>query len=146
MHGIIAFLFGFYGFRWLVKHMVELGFSKSLSDWIASNLKKSKEQETWAFNLDGAIEMFNSYRKTSYWSVLEHPPKGMEIGMVIADKSDRWDYDTIERLERLASRKGDGSEGKLSLHVLPNSGHWVHVDNPKGLLGILAPNVASLSP
>ncbi|XP_050226424.1 uncharacterized protein LOC126676294 [Mercurialis annua] len=131
--------------RWLVNHMIELGFSKSLSEWLGSNLKKSGEQETWAFNLEGAIQMFNSYRETSYWSLLEHPPKGMEIGIVVAEKSDRWQPDVIERLERLANREGSETEGKVSLHVLPNSGHWVHVDNPKGLLEIVAPKLASLS-
>lgn len=48
--------------RWLVDHMIELGFSKPLSEWIGSNLKNSGEHVTWAFNLDGAIQMFNSYR------------------------------------------------------------------------------------
>ncbi|CAN1772207.1 hypothetical protein LINPERHAP1_LOCUS12127 [Linum perenne] len=47
---------------WLVNHMVELGFSKSLSEWIATNIKKSGELETWAFNLDGVVQMFDSYR------------------------------------------------------------------------------------
>ncbi|KAJ8899557.1 hypothetical protein K2173_018531 [Erythroxylum novogranatense] len=131
--------------RWLVNRMIELGFSKSLSGWMGSNLKKHEEQETWAFNLDGAIQMFNSYRETSYWSLLEHPPKGMEIGMVVAEKSDRWNADIIHQLERLAGRRGNGSEGEVSLYVLPNSGHWVHVDNPKGLLKILAPKLSSLS-
>ncbi|EEF32059.1 valacyclovir hydrolase, putative [Ricinus communis] len=131
--------------KWLVNHMIELGFSKSLSEWIGSNLKKSGDQETWAFNLEGAIQMFNSYRETSYWSLLEHLPEGMEIGIVVAEKSDRWKPDVIEQLESLAGRKGNGSEGKVSLHVLANSGHWVHVDNPKGLLDIVAPKIASLS-
>ncbi|KAI3997241.1 hypothetical protein MKX01_009085 [Papaver californicum] len=35
------------------------------------------------------------------------------------------------------------SEGKVSVHLLPKSGHWVHVDNPKGLLDIVAPNIVS---
>lgn len=48
-------------FRWLVNHMMDLGFSKSLSEWIGSNLKKSGDHETWAFNLEGAVQMFNSY-------------------------------------------------------------------------------------
>jgi hypothetical protein len=47
-----------------VNHMIQLGFSKSLSEWIGSNLKKSGEQESWAFDLKGAIQMFNSYRST----------------------------------------------------------------------------------
>lgn len=43
-------------------HMVELGFSRSLSEWIGTNLKRSGDSETWAFNLDGAVQMFESYR------------------------------------------------------------------------------------
>ena len=80
----------------------------------------------------------------SYWPLLEHPPKGLEIAIVRAERSDRWDADVINRLERLASREGNGSAGKVSVHVLPNSGHWVHVDNPKGLLEIVAPKLKSL--
>ncbi|KAE8692523.1 40S ribosomal protein S14-3-like [Hibiscus syriacus] len=131
--------------KWLVNHMLELGFSKSLSEWIGTNLKKSGGEETWAFNLDGAIQMFNSYREMSYWSLLEHPPKELEIAIVRAEKSDRWDADVITRLKRLASQEGDGSAGKISVHVLPNSGHWVHVDNPKGLLEIVSPKLKSLA-
>ncbi|CAN1277431.1 40S ribosomal protein S14-2 [Linum perenne] len=130
---------------WLVNHMVELGFSKSLSEWIATNIKKSGELETWAFNLDGVVQMFDSYRDTSYWSLLEHPPKGMEIGLVVAENSDRWEPEVINQLEILAAKKKDQSEGSFSLHVLPRSGHWVHVDNPKGLLDIVAPKIASIS-
>ena len=26
------------------------------------------------------------------------------------------------------------------VHLLPNSGHWVHTDNPDGLFDILAPS------
>ncbi|KAK4749916.1 hypothetical protein SAY87_027365 [Trapa incisa] len=129
--------------RWLVNHMLELGFSRSLSEWIGSNLKKSGEQETWAFNLDGAVQMFNSYRETSYWSLLEQPPKATEIAIVRAEKSDRWDPQTAQRLVSLAGRDGDESRGKFSLHLLPNAGHWVHVDNPKGLLEIVAPGILS---
>lgn len=84
-------------------------------------------------------------REKSYWPLLEHPPKDMEIAVVRAENSDRWDPDVVQQLESLASREADGSEGKVSLHVLPKSGHWVHVDNPKGLLEIVAPKISSLS-
>lgn len=84
-------------------------------------------------------------REMSYWSLLEHPPKGLEIATVRAEKSDRWEAHVISRLERLATRQGDGSAGKISVYVLPNSGHWVHVDNPKGLLEIVAPKLKSLT-
>ncbi|CAL5419655.1 unnamed protein product [Camellia sinensis] len=122
--------------KWLMDQMSRLGFSKSLSHWIGSNLKNSGEHETWAFNLE--VE-------TDYWPLLEHPPKEMEVAIVRAEKSDRWDVDVIQRLEHLASWRSGASEGKVSVHVLPNSGHWVHVDNPKGLLEIVAPRIASIA-
>ncbi|KAK9723507.1 hypothetical protein RND81_05G002700 [Saponaria officinalis] len=130
--------------KWLVDHMTKLGFSKSLSEWLGSNLKKSNDHEIWAFNLEGAFQMFNSYREKDYWRLLEQPPKGTEISIVQAENSDRWDSRVIQRLEKLASKERDESEGRFSLHVLPKAGHWVHVDNPKGLLDIIAPKIASL--
>ncbi|KAL5721203.1 hypothetical protein ACHQM5_013791 [Ranunculus cassubicifolius] len=126
---------------WLVDHMMKLGFSKSLSEWIGTNLKKSGDNQTWAFNLDGAVEMFNSYREKSYWNLLENPPEGLHISIVRAENSDRWAPDVVQQLENLASK----SEGKLAVPVLPNSGHWVHVDNPNGLLDIIAPSIKILS-
>ncbi|PKA46148.1 hypothetical protein AXF42_Ash015439 [Apostasia shenzhenica] len=126
--------------KWLVDHMIGLGFSKSLSEWIGSNLKKSGDEVTWAFNLQAAIDMFNSYRETSYWHLLEHPLNGLEIAIVRAENSDRWHPHVLEELESLSKRERTAEEGKVSVHVLPKSGHWVHVDNPKGLLEIMVPN------
>lgn len=65
----------------------------------------------------------------------------MEINFVRAENSDRWEPDTVQRLESLAARERDGSEGKVAVHVLPKAGHWVHVDNPKGLVQIMAPKL-----
>ncbi|KAK6147229.1 hypothetical protein DH2020_018141 [Rehmannia glutinosa] len=130
-------------------HMLKLGFSRSLSEWIGSNLKKSEEQVTWAFNLDGAVQMFNSYRWADIlwrwtigpcWSTHQ---KAWRYPFC-AEKSDRWDPDVIRQLEHVASKRVGDTDGKVSVHVLPNAGHWVHVDNPKGLLEIVAPKVASV--
>ncbi|KAK4345802.1 hypothetical protein RND71_035978 [Anisodus tanguticus] len=130
--------------KWLVDHMLELGFSKALSQWLGSNLEKSGDSMAWTFNIEAACEMFNSYREKDYWPLLEHPPKGTEIAIVRAEKSDRWDPETVHKLENIASNRTGESEGKMSYHLLPNSGHWVHVDNPKGLLEIVTPKLASL--
>ncbi|KAJ1381154.1 Alpha/Beta hydrolase fold [Sesbania bispinosa] len=130
--------------KWLVSHLMGLGYSKALSDWIGTNLKKVGDHETWVFDLQSAKEMFDSYWEKSYWNLLENPPKGMEIVIVRAEKSDRWDQEAIERIQKLASRGATDSLGKVSFCVLPNAGHWVHVDNPKGLLEIVASKVASL--
>ncbi|CAH8386678.1 unnamed protein product [Eruca vesicaria subsp. sativa] len=52
-HSFLCYIWGFIvSASWLVDHMVELGFSRSLSELIGSNLKRSGDSETWAFNLD----------------------------------------------------------------------------------------------
>uniref|UniRef100_A0A0D9YHS4 Uncharacterized protein n=1 Tax=Oryza glumipatula TaxID=40148 RepID=A0A0D9YHS4_9ORYZ len=90
---------------WVVDHMINLGFSKSLSEWIGSNLKKDNEHVTWAFDLQAAIDMFNSYRERSYWTLLENPPKGLDIAIVQAELSDRWLSDDVQRLKALSRRE-----------------------------------------
>jgi pimeloyl-ACP methyl ester carboxylesterase len=77
----------------------------------------------------------------SYWPLLEHPPKGLEIAVVHAENSDRWQPHILQKLEALSKKDHQSpEEGTVSFHVLPNAGHWVHVDNPKGLLEIMTPN------
>lgn len=79
-------------------------------------------------------------REESYWSLLESPPNDLEIAIVRAENSDRWPEHVVNRLNHLSQKRRVPEEGKVSFHLLPKSGHWVHVDNPKGLLEIVAPN------
>lgn len=134
--------------RWLVDYMRNLGFSKTLSDWLGSNLKRvdtSSEEVTWVFDVNGIVEMFNSYRKKSYWSLLQHPPQGLEISIVRAENSDRWNSAVLAQLESIANEEQSADNGRVFYHVLKNAGHWVHIDNPKGLIDIMAPSLARLS-
>lgn len=39
-----------------------------------------------------------------------------------------------------ATHAKTGNGGTLKTHVLPNAGHWVHVDNPHGLLDMMLPS------
>ncbi|XP_042440182.1 protein ABHD11-like isoform X1 [Zingiber officinale] len=129
--------------KWVIDHMLSLGFSKMLSNWIGSNLNNDGEHVEWAFDLQACIDMFNSYREESYWSLLESPPNELEIAIVRAENSDRWPEHVVNRLNHLSQKRRVPKEGKVSFHLLPKSGHWVHVDNPKGLLEIVAPNFYS---
>jgi pimeloyl-ACP methyl ester carboxylesterase len=42
-----------------------------------------------------------------------------------------------DRAARLMQDPSDPRRGRVRVHTLPNSGHWVHVDNPEGLRQIL---------
>ncbi|RWW39744.1 hypothetical protein BHE74_00054890 [Ensete ventricosum] len=103
----------------------------------------SGEVEKVLLTLQSLPSPLPSRKEKSYWPLLEHPPKGLEIAIVQAENSDRWTQHVIERIDYLSRKEKGPEEGKISLHVLPKSGHWVHVDNPKGLLEIVASNFYS---
>jgi len=39
-----------------------------------------------------------------------------------------------------AAHASSGNGGHLHTHVLSNAGHWVHVDNPQGLMDMMLPS------
>ncbi|CAH1432342.1 unnamed protein product [Lactuca virosa] len=130
--------------EWLLNQMIDLGFPKFLSEWISNSLKKSGEYMTFSFDIDGAIQLFESAVESDYWSLLEETPRGMEIAIVRTESQLSWTQDVVERLESLASRESDESRGKVSVYVVSDSGHWIYKDQPERLLEIMAPKIVSL--
>ena len=49
----------------------------------------------------------------------------------------RWSERAIHKLAQLD--RGPG--GPVQVHVLENAGHWLHVDNPKGLMTLLMSHI-----
>jgi hypothetical protein len=118
----------------LVTRLEHAGFSTAVSVWAASNLTPLSPQDrsqgyVWSFNLEGIAEMYRSYEATDLWSFLESPSEGIQVSFVKAERSTfRW---------------GGGDEARIvslghPVHLLRDSGHWVHSDNPDGLFDILA--------
>ena len=94
---------------------------------------------------------------------------GLGINVVVGGRSDRWSQAERRRLAEAergsaanAAPAGGEEEdeggaanggslparlrrGSLKVHVLPEAGHWVHVDDPEGLLRLLVPAVAEVA-
>nr|GEW36256.1 hypothetical protein [Tanacetum cinerariifolium] len=49
------------------------------------------------------------------------------------------------RLDSLPKRETDESTGKVSVHVIANSGHYIYKDQPRTLLQIMTPKISSLA-
>lgn len=137
--------------RWLLKKLMEMEFAEPLAVWIGSNVKKidpSREEMTWIFDVEDIYDMFLSYRQSNYLKFLEHLPKGMNISIVRAENSDRWSPPVISQVEKLVESKQQQErpdQGTLTYNILENSGHWVHVDNPNGLIDILTPYFVNIA-
>lgn len=65
---------------------------------------------------------------------------GAVLQFVRAANSDRWTPETLQRLERAAAAHAK----TVKLHLLPHAGHWLHVDNPQGLINVMAPVMAQV--
>lgn len=117
--------------RDVVAHLVGQGLSSGLAEWMATNLKREGERYTWQFDLDAIEQLMRDYFRVDLWSFLEQARERPELRLVVAERSDRWTPELRARARALAAST------RVIYHELPDSGHWVHVDNPEGLLAML---------
>ncbi len=109
--------------------LMSRGFSEAIALWMTTNVKWISEEKhyVWRFDIDGVESMIKDYFRQDFWDIIETHEYG-QIHLVRAADSDRWTDSIKERLKEQQNSK---------IHVLPNSGHWLHVDNPSGLIHIL---------
>ncbi|KAK9792999.1 hypothetical protein WJX73_005778 [Symbiochloris irregularis] len=121
----------------LVQYLVSMGFSENVSRWASTNLKPvagDMGDLAWSFDLNGVSELYQSYQSTDLWGFLGSPAKGIEVHFVKAERSAfKWAGSDEARIRSYGH----------SVHVLKNSGHWVHMDNPNGLHAIIVPSLQS---
>lgn len=121
--------------RWLAEALPQ--FSTGLVDWIGSNLKnvddgKGDELE-FVFDIDVAHDLYTSYRETDSWDAFENTQtEAASMYVVKAANSTRWSNESIDRLK---------SSSRSKFMELANAGHWVHTDNPDGLLEMLVSEI-----
>ncbi|KAK2425839.1 protein ABHD11 [Trifolium repens] len=125
----------------VVKALIQQGFSNDVAQWVVTNLRPTSSLNSrfsWAFDLKGISEMYQSYEETNLWKIVEDVPRGVHINFLKAERSlHRWALEDLQRIhvaEEVASEEGGGVE----MHVLEDAGHWVHADNPDGLFRILS--------
>ena len=118
----------------------EAGFSRSLSGWMGTNLIRNPEGEgyVWHFLPQAIPDLLEDYWARDFHEHLENPGGIREFLLVKAEHSDRFGPEEIRRSLELAE------EGRIGWQVLPDAGHWLHIDNSTGLLEILGEFLASL--
>ena len=108
------------------------GMSPMIQRWMTTNLQRTDEGFVWTFDLDAAEEMIGDYFRQDLWEPLETTAlDAPALHLVRAGRSDRWTPDVMERLDRLSP------SAAATVHVLPDAGHWVHVDAPDALRTLL---------
>lgn len=101
-----------------------------LVDWVLTSLRQGPEGWRWVYDLDAVGEMLADYFRTDYGDFLASHQGPPSVRLVRAGRSERWTPEVIGRL-----RLGSGAR----VDLLPNAGHWLHVDDPDGLFALLSP-------
>jgi esterase len=117
-----------------VAAIVRQGRSTGLANWLATSLEKRAAGFFWLYELPQIEALLADYFSVDEWPRLEtlDPTLSIRYELLVAENSDRWSGSMKERASRLAASP------RVRVHTLPNSGHWVHVDNPDGLNQIIA--------
>ena len=120
----------------VVQQLTQQGLSSGTANWLATNLERRPDGFVWRFNLDAIYELMLDYFHVDLWPVLESGASDSDFRVVVAERSDRWAPENRARLEQLAQ-----SSPTSHLHIVPNAGHWLHVDNPTFLLELMGQNL-----
>ncbi len=112
----------------LVVELRARGLSEALAQWMTTNLD---EHLRWKFDLAAIPGMLSSFGRLDLWPrLLAHRPD-LAVHLVRGGKSDRWSAEEQERVAAAAAT------GVVVDHVVADAGHWVHTDDPEGLLHIV---------
>jgi esterase len=115
-----------------IAHLIDRGVDRSIAQWLAKNLVRDEQGLRFAMELPAIAALLADHDRSDFWRVVEHPPLDVRLCFVLGGRSRSISNAARERLHALAER------GVIDVFVLPEAGHWLHTDDPNGLLEILA--------
>jgi esterase len=115
-------------FIWTV---VAAGKTRALGEWLAGSLERQNDHVQLSLDLGEIRALLLDYFTRDFWPVVEHPPAGVDVHLIIAASSGSYSPTDRERALRIAA-----ANSQVTVDILPG-GHWLHVDNPDGVLSRL---------
>jgi esterase len=115
-----------------VARLVDDGVTPGIAQWLALNLERRADGTGWGLRLELAAirALLTDYYAQDLWSLVEHGPGTLHV--VAAGRESALSADDLARLDALAS-----AGAPVRVHRVADSGHWVHVDAPEVVLGVL---------
>jgi len=110
---------------------VAAGQGRAIADWLAGSVERHGDEVRFGLDLEEIRALLRDYFSRDLWPVVEHPPQGVHVHLLIADHSTSYSAANRERALKIAT-----SNPQVTVDILPG-GHWLHVDNPDGVLSTI---------
>ena len=126
-----------------VAYVRDAGFDLATARWMATNLERDGDRWRWGLDPAGLRQLLEDFAATDAWDVLENAAPDADIHFVRATRDSILSDAATNRIRNL-----EAQGAPVTLHTL-DGGHWLHVDNPDGLLALVAdrlPRIAGGSP
>jgi len=108
------------------------GLTRPVAQWLAGSLERQGDRVRFGLDLNEISALILDYLAEDLWPVVENPPDHLRIHLVVGDRSGSYSTSDLDRAKRIAA-----TNKQITVRVLP-AGHWVHVDDPQGLLGVMS--------
>lgn len=107
------------------------GVSRTTAMWLAMNVRPLPATTRFVFRVDiaGIRELLADYFRRDLWSVVETPTTTMQSHLIVGGRSGVVDAADRERAKRCPAT--------TTLDVIEEADHWVHVDAPDALRGLV---------
>lgn len=120
-----------------VDALVARGRSRALAQWLAMSTEPVPGGGVrFALDLREIRALLDSYFAEDLWPVVESPPHGVQVHLLIAEKSSSYAVADRERAHAIAAQNA-----QISVDELPTD-HWMHAEDPSGVLRILLSRIA----
>jgi pimeloyl-ACP methyl ester carboxylesterase len=108
---------------------------RSIAQWLALSTEEVEGGVRFALDLPEIEALLADYFARDLWPLAENPPHGARVHLVIGERSISYSQADRERARAIAAQ-----QPRVSVDVLP-ADHWVHVDDPEGLLRVLTTRI-----
>ncbi len=115
-----------------VKAAIAAGLSPPMAQWLAMSTEPTAEGRVrFALDREEMYALLSSYFATDLWPIVESPPNGVFIHVVIGEKSTSYTPADRARVRNIAAHNAC-----VSVDVLATD-HFVHTEDPNGVLSVL---------
>ena len=132
----------------LMDALKDRGSSDAVAQWMCTNLVKQKEGGyVFNFHLPTCEALFDDYSNRNFLPLVELVAEGKQgkctLDIVRAGRNDTaWPREAVSALEgacrhHSCNGRSNGDGALAAVHVLKESGHNVHIDDPRGLLELM---------